>query len=217
MTDGLKLILRLTTSRSAYRRAGLVIGSSAAPTLLSPDQFHELGKDRQLRLLADPAIEIAASEDGVTFKRLSIEDRELAVARYQEFTTGQAEGGSEPSPILQPTASTASDAAAATGDDASQAATGAATPPSGEEQPAADAAPAPVAAQTTDSVNPTEAAGDDAKGAAVTSIGDDRNDDVEKPGADAAAAPVASTEPEKPSGRAPKAAKPKASEAKAAS
>lgn len=217
MTDGLKPILRLTTSRAAYRRAGLVIGSAAAPTLLTLEEFELLEDVRKVRLLEDPAIEHAVSEDGVTFKRIPIELRMEAVERYQEFTTGQAEGGSQPSPNLQPNASTASDAAAATGDDASQTATEAATPPSGEAQPAADAAPAPVAAQTTDSVNPKEAAGDDAKGAAVTSIGDDRNDDVEKPGADAAAAPVASTEPEKPSGRAPKAAKPKASEAKAAS
>lgn len=164
--------LRLTTSRSAYRRAGLVIGSTATPTLLSPEQFHELGKHRQLRLLADPAIEIAASEDGVAFKRLSIEDRELAVSRYQEFMTGTGEeGGAEGQAPLEP--SLASDAAAATGDDASQAGTEAATPPSGEEQPDADSAPAPVAAPA--------------------------------------------SEPEKPSGRAPKAAKPKASEAKAAS
>lgn len=165
--------LRLTTSRSAYRRAGLVIGSTATPTLLSPEQFHELGKHRQLRLLADPAIEIAASEDGVAFKRLSIEDRELAVSQYHEFMTGTGEeGGAEGQAPLEP--SLASDAAAATGDDGAGA--GTASTDGGNvdaHQPAADPAPAPVAAPA--------------------------------------------SEPEKPSGRAPKAAKPKASEAKAAS
>lgn len=146
MTDGLKPMLRLTTSRAAYRRAGLVIGSAAAPTLLTLEEFEQIEDDRKVRLLEDPAIEHAVSEDGVKFTRVTAELRAEAVARYQEFMTGQAEGGSQPSPVLQPTASTASDAAPATGDDASQAATEAATPPSGEEQPAADAAPAPVGA-----------------------------------------------------------------------
>ena len=42
MTEGLKPMLRLTTSRSAYRRAGLVIGSAAAPTLLTLEEFEQL-------------------------------------------------------------------------------------------------------------------------------------------------------------------------------
>lgn len=107
MSGGLARRLRLTTSRAAYRRARLVIGSAAAPTLLTPDEFVELGHERQAKLFADPVIEIAASDDGYTFKRISADDRAEAIERYQEFMTGQAEGGSEPAPILQPDASTA--------------------------------------------------------------------------------------------------------------
>jgi hypothetical protein len=164
--------IRLTTSRSAYRRAGLVIGTAASPTLLSADEFGELGHDRVAKLLADAAVEIAASEDGVSFKRVPMDERQAAVVHYQEFMTGTGEeGGADSQTPLEP--SLAPGAAAAQGDDASKTETEAATPPSGEEQPAADSAPAPVAAPA--------------------------------------------SEPEKPSGRASKAAKPKASEAKAAS
>ncbi|MGQ2942696.1 MAG: hypothetical protein ACT6Q7_01710 [Blastomonas fulva] len=217
MIDDLKPMLRLTTSRAAYRRAGLVIGSAAAPTLLTLEEFEQLEDDRKIRLLEDPAIEHAVSEDGVTFTRIAAELRAEAVDRYHKFMTGQAEGADKKSPASSPNASTASDATAVSGDDASQAETGMAAAVRGEEQPVADSAPAPVAASTLNSVNPTEATGDDAKGAAAASIGDDRNADVEKPGADAAMAPVASNNTAKLSGRAPRAAKPKASEAKAAS
>lgn len=216
MIADLKPMLRLTTSRAAYRRAGLVIGSAAMPTLLSPEQFERLGPDRQAKLFADTAVEIAVSDDGTTFKRLSVEDRTVAVEFYEKFMPREGEEeGADSQPPFEPNPTP--DAAAATGDDASQAGTDAALAASGEENPVADPVPAPDAASTSNSVNPTEATGDDAKGAAAASIGDDRNADVEKPGADAATAPVASNNTTKPSGRAPKAAKPKASEAKAAS
>ena len=206
------LQLSVTARSGSFRRAGIAFGKEPVLVSIGRDQaelFLTLVRERELLCQA------RFSEDD-DFALITDADADQIEIGLKLFMTGTGEEGGEDSQApLDP--NLASDAAAATGDDASQTATEAATPSSGEEQPAADAAPAPVAAQTTDSVNPTEAAGDDAKGAAVTSIGDDRNDDVEKPGADAAAAPVASTEPEKPSGRAPKAAKPKASEAKAAS
>ncbi|MBA4781171.1 MAG: hypothetical protein H2047_16520 [Blastomonas sp.] len=149
-------MLRLTTSRSAYRRAGLVIGSAAAPTLLTLEEFEQLENESKIRLLEDPAIEHAVSEDGVKFTRVTAELRAEAVARYQEFMTGTGEeGGADSQTPLKP--SLASDVAATTGDDAAQAATEAATPPSGEEQPAADAAPAPVAAPVPPAVEGAEA------------------------------------------------------------
>jgi hypothetical protein len=144
--DDLKPMLRLTTSRAAYRRAGLVIGSAAAPTDLTPEAFEELGPERQSRLFADPAIEVAASIDGVTFRRISADDRAYAVERYQEFMTGQAEGADKKSPAPSPNASTASDAAAVSGDDAPKTETGGVAAGASEgTQPAADSAPAPVA------------------------------------------------------------------------
>lgn len=152
MIDDLKPMLRLTTSRAAYRRAGLVIGSAAAPTDLTPEAFEELGPERQSRLFADPAIEVAASTDGVTFRRISADDRAYAVERYQEFMTGQAEGEEANSPTPQTNASTGPDAAAALGDDAPKTGTGAAAAAPEGEQPAADPAPAPVAAPVSPAV-----------------------------------------------------------------
>lgn len=156
MSEDLARQLRLTTSRAAYRRAGLVIGSAAAPTLLTPEEFDELGHERQAKLFADPVIEIAASDDGITFKRIPAEIRAEAIERYQEFMTGTGdEGGALSQAQLEP--NSASDAAAATGDDASQAATEAVTLSSGEKQPAADAAPAPVAASVSPAVEGVKA------------------------------------------------------------
>lgn len=166
MSGGLARRLRLTTSRAAYRRAGLVIGSAAAPTLLTPDEFDELGHERQAKLFADPVIEIAASDDGHKFKRISADDRAEALERYQEFMTERAEGSDTNSPPPQTDASTAPGAAAATGDDlgendfaradALERAAEANDPPAGTastdsgnvdgQQPAADPADAPVAA-----------------------------------------------------------------------
>lgn len=213
MSGAAYLLLSVTARSGSFRRAGKAFGKEPVLVSIGPDQaelFLTLVKERELICQA----RFGEDDDFVMITDDDVAQIEIGL----KFWTEQVAAADTNSLASASNASTASDAAAATGDDASQAATEAATPPSGEEQPAADAAPAPVAAQTTDSVNPTEAADDDAKGAAVTSIGDDRNDDIEKPGADAAAAPVASTTTPKPSGRKSKAAtNAQTSEAKAAS
>lgn len=162
------LQLSVTARSGSFRRAGMAFGKEPVLVSIGPDQaelFLTLVRERELLCQA------RFGEDDV-FALITDAEADQIEVGLKLFMTGTGEeGGADSQAPLEP--GLASDAAAATGDDASQAATEAATPPSGEEQPAADAAPAPVAAPA--------------------------------------------SEPEKPSGRAPKAAKPKASEAKAAS
>ncbi|PXW78996.1 hypothetical protein C7451_10158 [Blastomonas natatoria] len=160
------LQLRVTARSRSFRRAGMAFGHEPIILLLCNLTLVTLG------LLVNESELICELGDGERFRVIEPADLVDMQDTLAKFMTGTGEeGGADSQTPLEP--SLASDAAAATGDDASQTATEAATPPSGEEQPAADAAPAPVAAPA--------------------------------------------SEPEKPSGRAPKAAKPKASEAKAAS
>lgn len=180
---GMLPVIRLTTSRSAYRRAGLVIGTMASPTILTMADWEDLGHERQLVLLADDVVELASSEDEVTFKRLPADVRAQAIEAINEFMTGTGEeGGADSQTPLEP--SLAPDAAAATGDDAPKTGTDAAAAAPEGKQPAADPAPASVAAPAS-------------------------------PADEGVTAPSPSAG--KPSGRASKAAKPKTSEAKAAS
>ena len=213
MSGAATLTLSVTARSGSFRRGGMAFGKEPVLLAIGPDQaelFLTLVKEREL---------ICQARWGEEDDFLMITDDDVAQIEIGlKFWTEQVVAADTNSPAATSNTSTAPGASAVQGDDASKTETEAATPPSGEEQPAADSAPAPVAAQAIDSVNPTEATGDDAKEAAATTIGDDRNDGVEKPGANAAVAPVASTTKPKPSGRKAKAvpaAEP--AEAKAAS
>lgn len=232
MNEGAAPLLRVTARSKNFRRAGIAFGhqpslialaaltaSAALALVTEAELICEVG-DGETFMRVDPA----AGRLVATLEKLHEADPEgrlgtivpdvfmagfLGFQTDDEFMTGRAESDDTNSLIAQSNLSVPPGAAAATGNDFARA--------DALEHAAEANDPQPDAASLSNSVNPTEATGDDAKGAAAASIGDDRNADVEKPGADAATAPVASNTTAKPSGRAPKAAKPKVPEATAAS
>ena len=158
--------LRVTARSRSFRRAGMAFGPEAISILLA-----SVSASAVLALVTEAEL-ICEIGDGETFQRVDpaqgrlvamleklrevdpygplgaiVPDGFMSHFFDDEFMTGQAEGGSEPAPTLQPIASTASGAAAATGDDTPKTETGgvAAGAPEGT-QPAADSAPATVAA-----------------------------------------------------------------------
>ncbi len=176
MSEELFPQLRVTARSRSFRRAGMAFG--AEPVILALAGL----TSQVLVALVKEAELVCEIGDGEAFQVVTLADLEDRLDIIAQFMTGQAEGADTNSPASSSNASTASDATAAAGDDASQTVTGTASAMPGEEQPAADTAPAPVAAPAF-------------------------------PAADVGASPATG----KPSGRAPRAAKPRASEAKAAS
>lgn len=178
MSEGLFPQLRVTARSRSFRRAGMAFG--AEPVILALAGL----TSQVLVALVKEAELVCEIGDGVAFQVVTLTDLEDRLDIIAQFMTGQAEGGGELSPTLQPIASTAPDAAAALGDDAPKTGTDAAAAAPEGPQPAADPDPAPVAAPAS-------------------------------PAVEGAQAPSPSAG--KSSGRAPRAAKPRASEAKAAS
>lgn len=147
------LQLSVTARSGSFRRAGMAFGKEPVLVSIGRDQaelFLTLVRERELLCQA------RFSEDD-DFALITDADADQIEIGLKLFTTGTGEeGGAEGQTPLEPIL--ASGAAAATGDDASQTETGgvAAGAP-GEEQPAADSAPAPVAAPVPPAVEGAEA------------------------------------------------------------
>lgn len=152
--------IRLTTSRKAYRRAGIPIGTRQVPTILDA---REIEPEKAKRLMRDPNVEIAFSyNDGKDWAKIGAADHEallLDLRMKQQELDGQKSaslsnskrGSSEKAGSQEPNAGQSSpedvkaDTAAAAGSgEASQAGTGATA--QGEEQRQSEPEPAAVAA-----------------------------------------------------------------------
>lgn len=93
-------VVRLTTSRPAgYRRGGIVIGNSAAPTLLSSDDLDGMEPGRVLAIVEDANIEIALAvdEDGAKFERL-LPDHRRSISEAARLRVSAVKDGS---PVAQ--------------------------------------------------------------------------------------------------------------------
>ncbi len=133
------LQLRVTARSRSFRRAGMAFGKEPIVLLLCSLTLVSLG------LLVNESELICELGDGERFRVIEPADLVDMQDYLAKFMTGTGEEGGAPSQTpTEP--NSASDVAAATGDDASKTETdGVAAGASGEEQPAADSAPAPVA------------------------------------------------------------------------